>query len=427
MNQPVYLGIDIGTSGIRGCCIDSNKNEIASHHIPFAATALIDGCSEQDAMAWQQQCHQLLTTLAEKLKPSGYAVRAICIDGTSSTLLACTEDGTPLSPALMYNDQQAVSQAAEIAGIAPADSAVHGASSSLAKAMLLLERFPDTRHLCHQADWLGGWLTGDYTSSDNNNCLKMGYDSTRDCWPAWLQDCLADTAVLPRVVEPGKVSGKILPQHISRFGLAEDCVLVAGTTDSNAAVLASGAGKPGDAVTSLGSTLVVKVFTDKPVFDPGYGIYSHRLNGNWLAGGASNTGGAVLLQHFTTAQLAQMTAELQPQNPTGLDYYPLPATGERFPVCDPQKASKITPRPHDDTVFFQGLLEGMAQIEADAYHRLEQLGALRPGRIFTAGGGSTNAAWSKIREATIGIPVLKAEHTQASYGSALLALQACAD
>ena len=74
----------------------------------------------------------------------------------------------------------------------------------------------------------------------------------------------------------------------------------------------------------------------------------------WLVGGASNSGGAVLRKFFTDEQMRRMTPLLNPSQPTGLAYYPLPAMGERFPENDPQKQPRMEPRPSDDVVFFQG-------------------------------------------------------------------------
>jgi len=194
----------------------------------------------------------------------------------------------------------------------------------------------------------------------------------------------------------------------------------------------------GQAVTSLGSTLAVKLLSETRVDDAAYGVYSHRLGAGWLVGprpasssarmlhallleddawmssaaraaiavsspaelammaaqvgGASNTGGAVLRQHFDDASLAALTQKLDISSPTGLDYYPLPGVGERwacaelpcplvdcaaaaglavtwpcsaglectapfacrFPVNDPQMASRLEPRPTDDAMFLQG-------------------------------------------------------------------------
>jgi len=426
---PVFLGIDIGTSGIRASCIDAEEKELLSHHIGFQAELPVDGKNEQDPASWLQLLDRLLAQTASKLQSldSRFRISAISIDGTSSTLLVCRKDGTPLSPALMYNDQQSRKQAAMISRFAPAESAVHGASSSLAKALYLLEQYPQTELLCHQADWLAASLTGSYGISDENNCLKLGYDCIGQCWPKWLTENSEHTIIpkslLPKVIAPGSRSGTVTPALIEKYRLDENCIVVAGTTDSNAAVLATGANQIGDAVTSLGSTLVIKLFSERPIFHPGYGIYSHRLNNHWLVGGASNSGGAVLLQHFTQTQLDEMTPLLKPEQPTGLDYYPLPGTGERFPQNDSSKPCKISPRPDSDIEFFQALLEGMAEIEAEGYRRLEALGATPVKRIFTAGGGNKNPAWHRIRQRITGIDIISAKTDEACFGSALLAKQ----
>lgn len=90
-------------------------------------------------------------------------------------------------------------------------------------------------------------------------------------------------------------------------------------------------------VTSLGSTLALKLLSTSRVDDARFGVYSHRLGDKWLVGGASNTGGAVLRQLFTIEQLKELSSQIDPSQPSPLDYYPLPKVGERFPEADPQK------------------------------------------------------------------------------------------
>lgn len=432
MTSAIFLGIDIGTSGIRASCIDEDESELISHHIKFktspsAANKKEHLKSECNPNIWLQQLDKLLTETTEKLRQLSqhYRVVAISIDGTSGTLIACKKDGTALSPAIMYNDTQSQNQAAVIDRFAPAESAVHGASSSLAKALHLLQKYPQTEQFCFQADWLTAALTGKYGISDENNCLKLGYDSISQSWPDWLQNnaenAIIPSALLPEVVTPGTKIAPITSHLIKKYNLAENCQMIAGTTDSNAAVLASGANKTGDAVTSLGSTLVIKLFSDKPLFSPKHGIYSHRLLNRWLVGGASNSGGNVLLQHFSQAQLDTMTPQLKPRQVTGLKYYPLPGIGERFPVNDSKKSNNTSPRPLSDLDFFQALLEGIANIEAEGYKKLNALGCSAAKIIFTAGGGNKNLAWQKIRQQATGIRILNAVHSEACYGSALLA------
>ena len=96
-----------------------------------------------------------------------------------------------------------------------------------------------------------------------------------------------------------------------------DAAIVAGTTDGCAAFLASGASSPGDGVTSLGTTLTLKLLSATPVFAPQFGIYSHRIGDQWLAGGASNTGGAAIAKYFSRDEIARLTPLLDPDHPTG--------------------------------------------------------------------------------------------------------------
>jgi len=285
----------------------------------------------------------------------------------------------------------------------------------------LLPRAPAAAHICHQADWIAGTLCGRFDISDENNALKLGYDPVTRRWPAWLHELGVPRQLLPRVYPPGTTLANVSETVADQLGIARDCRLVAGTTDSIAAFIATGANEPGDGVTSLGSTLVLKLVCDRPVFSGELGVYSHRLGDIWLAGGASSSGGGVLRLYFSQHQLDAMTPALDPGRPTGLDYYPLPGTGERFPRNDPRLEPVLEPRPDDDLIFFQAMLEGIARIEKQGYDALTGLGAPRLNRVISAGGGSTNPAWSRIRERLLGVPVSTAKHTEASYGAALLA------
>jgi sugar (pentulose or hexulose) kinase len=174
-------------------------------------------------------------------------------------------------------------------------------------------------------------------------------------------------------------------------------------------------------VTSLGSTLVLKLLSEKRLDAAQFGIYSHRLGRLWLAGGASNSGGAVLRHYFSDTQLDMLSARIDPSQDSGLDYYPLPGPGERFPVNDPTLAPRLAPRPADDARFLHGLLEGMARIEAHGYRLLQELGATPLESVLTAGGGASNRTWTAIRRRVLGVPVLPSLHAEAAYGTALLA------
>ncbi len=423
----LYLGIDVGTSGCRAVVIDTQGKQVAAYHVAMIAPEQHGVRSEQNGWIWWKTVCELLEALSKAVSMGEIA--AIAVDGTSGTLLLTDADGNPLGNALMYNDARSDHEASAIAAAAPAESGAHGASSALAKLLWLQSNHRvsgNARHALHQADWIAAQLSGTFGISDENNCLKLGYDVINRRWPAWFESLKfeslgIDHSLLPSVTVPGETIGTIRPEIANHLGLSLQTRIVSGTTDSIAAFLATGAAEIGDAVTSLGSTLVLKLLSDKPIFAPEYGVYSHRLGDRWLVGGASNCGGATLLQYFSTQQMATMTPQLDPTTPTGLDYYPLPATGERFPINDPTLTPRITPRPADDLQFFQGLLEGIAQVEARGYQLLAELGAPYPRRVLTVGGGATNVPWGVIRARHLDTEVISCGDVQTARGSALLA------
>ena len=416
----LFVGIDFGTSGCRLCAIDVDGRVVRQVQRPLPAAKRDGSAVEQDPLCWWQGLEDLFASL-----PSADHARivSVAVDGTSGTLVACDPRGRPLAPALMYNDARAAAQARRIARLAPSNSGAHGASASLAKLLWLHDtlHLPDDTRALHQADWLADRLTGGAGTSDENNALKLGYDPFARGWPEWLEATGLPPGLFPDVLPPGTPIAAIAGDAAHRLQIPPTARIVTGTTDSIAAFLATGADRIGDAATSLGSTLALKVLSPVPVFDPDAGVYSHRLWDRWLAGGASNTGGAVLRQFFGAEQLRAMTPRLDPDRPTGLDYYPLPRAGERFPVSDPTLEPRLAPRPDDDVRFFQGLLEGIAAIEARGYRKLEALGAPYPQRVFSVGGGAANPGFTRIRARALRTEMATPVETEAAYGAALLA------
>lgn len=409
-----YLGIDFGTSGARAVAISPTNEIEAFEHVDFG-----DPPEETRAAVWRDALFEVISKL-----PSGIRkhAAALAIDGTSGTVLACDEEILPAYPPLLYNDARATAEAAAIARAAGDSHPAATATSGLAKTLWLknhlgIER---ARIFLNQADWLTGLLGSALPRTDYHNALKMGFDIVAKDWPAWVE-YLANIDFLPQVVAPGAELGWVSPARARLLGLNTDCMLRAGTTDSIAAFLAAGVRQPGEAVTSLGTTLVLKSLSEKRVDAAEYGVYSHWFGNLWLVGGASNAGGGALRQFFDSQQLTTLSNAIKPAQASPLDYYPLPRPGERFPINDPALQPRLTPRPDDDVAFLHGLLESLARIEKQGYDLLKSLGATPISSVLTAGGGAQNAAWTAIRQRVLGIPVAAAPQTEAAYGTALLA------
>ena len=410
----VVLGIDVGTSGVRIAARDRNDALKAMVSAPLDGPILDYGRALQDANLWWEA----IGAAFKSIDLTGLQVLALAIDGTSGTVLPIDADGRPVGLASMYNDVAEPEHVQRIKAVAPPETAAHGATSPLARMMPML---PGAARILHQADWLLGQFCGRFDVSDENNALKTGYDPASRTWPAWISKVGVDVAKLPTVVAAGTRVGTILPEVADVFGLPRDVAVVAGTTDGCAGFLASGAKEAGDGATSLGTTLTLKLLSATPVFAPQYGIYSHRIGEQWLAGGASNTGGVVFKQFFTAGDIVRLSALMDAKVATGLDYYPLPKTGERFPINDPDLLPRMTPRPAEDHVFLQAIFEGIAGIEALGYRRLAELGASPLKSIRSAGGGAGNTVWTEIRLQRLGVPALASASDQAAMGTARLA------
>ena len=406
--NPLALGIDLGTSGIRVAVINAAGNLLHSQ-----------SCAYDNGLEHPEDWLTGITTLIQTI-PSALLqrIRALAVDGTSGTLLACTSEGKPLGQALPYN-ASCPEQGKHLAVLASDGGPASSTSGSLARALRLVEAYGCSVLLRHQADWVNGWFLQHWRWGEEGNNLRLGWHLQDKRWPQGFKGCRWRNA-LPQIRPSGSNLGSIAPAIARSLGLPESVKIVAGTTDSNAAVLATNPG-PDDGITVLGTTLVLKRFTSVPLIGPG--ITSHRIAGRWLSGGASNTGGAVLQQEFPNIDLTELSRQIDPEQRSGLNYRPLPGVGERFPIDDPLLEPVLTPRPVSDALHLHALLEGMAEIEAEGWRRLTALGAEPPQRVITLGGGARNPQWRRLRERAIGCPVVS-NQTPPAAGVARLALLA---
>ena len=348
-------------------------------------------------------------------------VKAVCASGTSASclLIDSQQGGQVTRKPRMYNydivSNPDHTDSDKVASIqvnqylekhAPSRHTARAPTGSLAKLLLWQQQTPlkdGEEILSHQSDYCVMHLLYDttekqcgsglqqrkrYISSDWHNCLKLGYDVQKLEWPLWLISCLKDAGitnpnnVLPsKVVSPGQRIGTVASSLQQKYGFPDDCVVVGGTTDSNAAFFAAIGGTRADfgtAVTSLGSTLAIKLLSQNFCEDADRGVYSHRFplfdQGNddddsrqaWLVGGASNVGCAVLRQqHFSNDELVQLSKDIDPDEESPLKYYPLTKIGERFPTADSSREPCLTPMPEDRKEYLHGILQGISDVEKE--------------------------------------------------------------
>ena len=410
------LGVDFGTSGVRVAVNDQTGETLIERGSPYPGPF-------EDPESWKSGFIALILQLPLELRRN---VGAVSLAGTSGTLLLCRGDGSLLEGemglALPYH-QACAEHMPEVRRLMGDPSHPAGqASGSVARALRLLERSrtslpPSDLLIRHQADWLMGWLLGTWHWGEEGNNLRLGWDLLRQRWLGDLPTAPWAQA-LPHIVSSGSVLGEVAPAVASALGLPEDCRVVAGTTDANAAVLAADPSEV-DGLTVLGSTLVLKQIVPRPI--QAAGVSCHRLNGRWLVGGASNTGAGVLTRYFSPDQMDELSRQIDANTRSPLNLRPLLSQGERFPVDDPQLEPILGPRPVSDASFLQALLEGITAIEQQGWQRLRELGAAPIQRVITLGGGARNPRWRLMRERMLGLPVLNRPQLSAARGMARLA------
>jgi len=408
MQDVFFGGLDFGTSGARISIINFKKELKYSNSVLYEYDF-------KNPNSWINSCEKLLQSLPLDLKSK---IVNLAISGTSGTLTAFDLNGDPIGKAIPY--YQACNENKElIKSITVGLDHLQSSYSSLAKALKLIDKYGENILLRHQSDWITGWFLKDWTYGEEGNNLKLGWDLIKKSWPtnylnnSW-QKCL------PLVIKSGKVMGQINSALAERYKLNKKLQLISGTTDSNAAFLASGLDKE-EGLTILGTTIVVKKINKSPIIEEG--ITNHKVCGHWICGGASNAGCGILSKFFSDLEIKELSRQINTSTKTSLNLLPLNSRGERFPVVNPFLEPILSPRPVSDSLYLHALFEGLARIELKAWERLSELTGALPKRIVTIGGGSKNPQWRLIREQIINIPIVTCTKTT-SFGTALLAINA---
>ncbi len=408
MPDNLYGGLDFGTSGARISIINLHKKLVYSNSVPYYY-------SFKNPNSWINSCENLLVSLPIEVKIN---LNKLAISGTSGTLIASNLRGDPIGEAIPY-DQACIEHKILLESLTSGEDHLRTPYSSLAKALKLIDKYGTNILLRHQSDWITGWFLKDWTHGEEGNNFKLGWDLIKESWPksylntAW-QKCL------PQIIKSGKIIGQVNSGLAESFNLNKKLILISGTTDSNASLIAAGLGKE-DGLTVLGTTIVVKKIIDKPIKEPG--ITTHIVSGDWICGGASNAGCGILSKFFSDLEIKELSRQINPSKNTSLNLLPLNSKGERFPINNSNLEPILGPRPVSDSLYLHALFEGLAKIELKGWERLHELTGSLPKKIITIGGGSKNPQWRKIREKIINIPIVSCKKTT-SFGTALLAVNA---
>ena len=428
------IGVDVGTQSVRSCLFDLDGAAVASASRPLATTFPKPAWAEQDPEEWWRGAVETLKEVLQVSKVNPREIAALSYDCTACTVVALTEDGTPLRPALLWMDERAHAEADEVSATGHEVLRYCGGKISpqwmIPKGRWLARHeadlFAKARWIVDEADFFTLRLTGHMTASLNNATAKWNYVRPLGGWPKdFLRAAKAETlaAKWPTDVLPvGRTVGPIRAEIAREVGLSPETIVAQGGIDAHAGEIALGAVGPGDLALILGSSTCHMAQSPTPVFANIWGPYPDALvEGMYtLEGGQTATGSILqwLVERFGSEAVAQAKsrgqdvyayldglAEAIPAGSEGLlvlDYF----QGNRTPYKDPLARGTVVgltlkhTLPHLYRAVVEGICFGTRQILDDmATHgfKLE--------RVYAGGGGAKSRLWTQIQADVLGRPI----------------------
>ncbi len=418
------MGIDLGTTGIR-VIVSDDRGQVFSTGtagIEKSVVRLDDPMrSEQDPRFWKKP---LFDALKQAMRGgSDYELRAVAVDSTSGTIIPVDRKCSPLGNAILHNDVRAGEESSFICE--HTDLSVKP-SFAISKILWIKNNDPGlferTYKFLHAADYVKSLICDDFDITDFSNAVKTGYDLNSYKWPESIESVLGvPLDKLPRVVKTGEKVGRPGKKVCIELNLFRDTHIIAGATDSTTGFYSSGARKPGDWNTTLGTVLAVRGISREFLRDSMGLLYTHRHpEGYWLPGAASNTGGEAIRLFFGD-RLEDYNREIENTPPTGALVYPLSRKSEKFPFFNIDAAGFIDCALTSPPALYKAFLEGEAFVERMMYEKVGEIGYDVGDRIFSMGGGAYSLSWMQIRADVLGKSVCRATEVETGFGAAIIA------
>jgi xylulokinase len=417
MMRNIFIGLDLGTQGIRGIAVDERGDLVADSSLIFSSRV-------KDPNYWWDSCKSILVDIFSKVK--GNHILSIGVTSTSGTVVCIDKDGNPLREAFMYNEPEGSEESKllneKLQGLTSKLGYRFNASYALPKILWIKGHLPEvfdkTRYFLSPTDFINYKLTGVIGVTDHTNALKFGFDLIDYIWPKEFAP-LGIIDKLPRVLNPGEFIGDLdVKELASKYTIP----VITGLTDGNSGQIASGAVRVGDTATTLGTTLVIKGVTKDLVKDNLGRFYSHLHpeGKSWFPGGSSNVGGEALEKVFSGRNYKELDIKAESIIPTSIIVYPLVRRGERFPFVNPTAEGFVIGNPSSEEELYTGYLEGVAYTERLCYETLSKAGMLIGDSIYTVGGGAKSPLWMKIRASVINKTFKRPKMASSSMGVAIL-------
>jgi xylulokinase len=439
----MYLGLDLGTSGVKALLIDGDQKVVGAGHAELEVSRPHPGWSEQEPSNWIRACEQAIAQLKSSHPWEVAAVRGIGLSGHmhGATLLDAADN--VLRPCILWNDTRSHAEAAAL----DADSRFRAITGNIvfpgftAPKLVWVKNnepalFDKVAKVLLPKDYLRLWLTGEHISEMSDSAGTSWLDVAQRRWSVELLSATGlDEAQMPALVEGTQKAGGLRAALAEQWGMSSGIPVAGGAGDNAASACGMGTVGKGNAFVSLGTSGVLFAANAAYLPNPESAVHTfcHALPGTWHQMGVilSATDSLNWLSSITGKSAGELTGELGDalKTPGGVTFLPY-LSGERTPHNDAAIRGVFAGLAHETgrRALTQAVLEGVAFAFRDSLEALKSAGT-KLDRVTAIGGGSRSRYWLKAIAAALAIPVdIPADGDfGAAFGAARLGLIAATD
>lgn len=434
----MYLGIDLGTSGVKALLIDVTQKTVASGHGKLDVSRPHAGWSEQDPADWIRATEAAIAELKASHPKELAAVKGIGLSGHMHGATLIDAADKVLRPCILWNDTRSHAQAAAL-DANPQFRAISGnivfPGFTAPKLVWVKENEPEifakVAKVLLPKDYLRLWLSGEHISEMSDSAGTSWLDVGKR---QWSDELLAASGMrrdqMPNLVEGSAQAGLLKPQLAAQWGMGANVVISGGGGDNAASAVGMGTVAAGQAFVSLGTSGVLFAANDRYLPNPESAVHAfcHALPQTWHQMGVilSATDSLNWLAGITGKEAGDLTKELgdELKAPGSVTFLPY-LSGERTPYNDAAIRGSFTGLGHESgrAALTQGVLEGVAFAFRDSLEALKAAGT-KLERVTAIGGGSRSKYWLKAIATALNLPVdLPADGDfGAAFGAARLGL-----
>ena len=415
----MYLGLDLGTSGLKALLINADQRIVATAHANLTVQRPHKGWSEQNPQDWCEAAEKALLVLKASHPQEMAAVKGIGLSGQMHGAVLLDKYAQVLRPAILWNDSRSHIQAARL----DADPQFRAISGNIVfpgftapKLVWVKENEPEIFTKIHKVllpkDYLRFWLTGEYLSELSDSSGTAWLNTAQRRWsPELLSASDMDISQMPDLVEGTEQAGRLRSDIAAKFGLPSGTIIAGGGGDNAASACGVGTVVPSCAFISLGTSGVIFVANQQysPNAESAVHSFCHALPNTWhqmgviLSATDSLNWFAKISGHTPSELIAEIGETLK--TPGGVSFLPY-LSGERTPHNDATVRGSFIGLAHesDRSALTQAILEGVSFAVRDNLEALRAAGT-EITHATAIGGGSRSIYWLSSIATILGIPL----------------------